>query len=110
LAASHRGKTHFYEFAWRSEAFDGKLGACHGIELPFVFNNLDSSKGSESLIGTNPPHDLAELMQKAWVSFAASGDPGWPEYGHERFIFKVNTNAATVTDDVPLDIGLTSLS
>ncbi len=34
FAAAHRGRTHFYEFGWRSPLFNGQLGACHAIELP----------------------------------------------------------------------------
>lgn len=29
-----------YEFAWRSPQFDGRLGACHALEIPFVFDTL----------------------------------------------------------------------
>ena len=32
-AEEHRGRTHFYEFDWRSPAFGGELGASHGMEL-----------------------------------------------------------------------------
>src|ERR1700712_688292 len=32
--------THFYEFAWRSPEFGGQLGACHALEIGFVFDNL----------------------------------------------------------------------
>ena len=40
LAAAHvaRGpKTFVYLFDWESPAFDGLLGSCHALELPFVF-------------------------------------------------------------------------
>ena len=30
FAAAHRGRTHLYEFGWRSPACNGELGACHG--------------------------------------------------------------------------------
>ena len=33
--------TFMYEFAWPSPAFDGRLGACHALEIPFVFDTLD---------------------------------------------------------------------
>ena len=29
-----------YEFAWRSPQFGGRLGACHALEIPFVFDTL----------------------------------------------------------------------
>ena len=45
LALAHLGSTHMYEFDWRSPACSGELGACHGLELPFVFKTLPSCTG-----------------------------------------------------------------
>jgi carboxylesterase type B len=81
LADAHaRGAaaTYTYEFAWRSLQFDGRLGACHALEIPFVFDTLGN--GTELLWGSEPPRRLADIMHAAWVSFAAHGDPGWPKY------------------------------
>ena len=64
-----------YEFAWRSPKFEGKLGACHALEIPFVFDTLDK-EGYEELMGTEPPQQLADAMHAAWVAFATSGNPG----------------------------------
>lgn len=71
-----------YEFAWQPPTFDGRLGACHAAELPFVFDNLHD-KAFTPLIGTEPPQQLADAMHAAWVSFATTGDPGWPAYDEE---------------------------
>jgi carboxylesterase type B len=52
LAEAHAtgpGATFMYEFAWRSPAFGGRLGACHGLEIPFVFDTLD--KGPDQMVG-----------------------------------------------------------
>ena len=38
--ATHSASTYMYEFAWRSPQFDGRLGACHALEIPFVFDTL----------------------------------------------------------------------
>ena len=54
------------------------LGACHGLEIPFVFDTLGN--GTEPLWGTNPPQQLADTMHAAWVAFATNGDCGWPKY------------------------------
>lgn len=35
------------------------------------------------LLGTPPPPGFADLsreLRRAWVSFAATGDPGWPRF------------------------------
>ena len=37
--------TFMYEFAWPSPAFGGRLGACHALEIPFVFDTLDLGRG-----------------------------------------------------------------
>lgn len=83
LTAAHtstRRNTFGYEFAWRSNALEGWLGASHVLELPFVFEQLDLAnlKGPNSLLGTTePPRDLTVQMHTAWVRFAAGGNPGW---------------------------------
>lgn len=79
LAEAHRGTTHAYEFAWPSSLHDGRLRACHALELAFVFDTLDAD-GATWLTGPDPPAALASTMHSAWVAFATSGDPGWPAY------------------------------
>ena len=74
--------TYMYEFAWRSPQFNGLLGACHALEIAFVFDTLGN--GTEPLLGTNPPQQLADTMHNAWVAFATSGDSGWPKYDLSR--------------------------
>jgi para-nitrobenzyl esterase len=39
-ATTARASTYMYEFAWRSPQFGGRLGAAHGVEMPFVFGTL----------------------------------------------------------------------
>jgi para-nitrobenzyl esterase len=78
-AAGHTasgGRTWMYEFAWRSPNHD--LGACHALELGFVFDNLTAER--EGLTGPNPPQALADRMHRAWVDFAVTGDPGWARF------------------------------
>ena len=59
------------------------LGACHYSEVPFVFDML-TDPGAAPLVGPAPPRALAEAMHRAWVGFAATGDPGWPAYMPDR--------------------------
>jgi carboxylesterase type B len=70
------GRTWMYEFAWRSPNHD--LGACHALELGFVFDNLTAAR--EGLTGPNPPQALAGRMHRAWLDFAVGGDPGWEPF------------------------------
>jgi len=83
FAEEHRGRTHFYEFDWRSPMFGGELGAAHGMELPFVFDCLPVATGAEGLCGTNPPQDLATRIHGLWVEFARTGALPWPAFDRE---------------------------
>ncbi|GAA4667912.1 carboxylesterase/lipase family protein [Frondihabitans cladoniiphilus] len=74
---------HVYEFAWKSGAFDGRLGACHAMELPFVFDTLDDPEAA-AMLGGPAPQELATRMHAAWVRFAKTGDPGWPPFTAEQ--------------------------
>jgi para-nitrobenzyl esterase len=70
---------HMYEFAWPTPVLGGRLGACHALEIGFVFDTLDA-EGSDVLYGSAPPAELAATMHRAWADFARSGQPGWPAY------------------------------
>ncbi|MFL4910376.1 carboxylesterase/lipase family protein [Streptomyces sp. MMS24-I2-30] len=86
-AAHPRSATYAYEFAWRSHALDGELGATHAVELPFVFDLAHQPRlhGPAALLGPDgPPADLAARMHETWVRFARTGDPGWDPYDTER--------------------------
>lgn len=74
FAAAHQGQTHVYDFGWRSPAWNGQLGACHGIEVPFVFNTLATVTGAQGLAGEAPPQALAELGAKALDRLRRHGD------------------------------------
>ncbi|MEU9217492.1 carboxylesterase family protein [Streptomyces sp. NPDC048376] len=87
-AAHHpRSATYAYEFAWRSHALDGELGATHGVELPFVFDLADRPElnGPAALLGPDrAPADLAARVHETWIRFARTGDPGWDRYDTDR--------------------------
>ena len=68
-----------YRFDWRTPAFGGRLGACHALEITFVFDNLDAP-GANVFTGGAAPQSLATDMHDAWVSFAKAGEPGWAAY------------------------------
>ena len=78
--------TFMYEFAWPSPAAGGVMGACHALEIPFVFDTLEKGVGQMMgpLLGPAPPQALADAMHKAWIEFAVSGNPGWPQYDRPR--------------------------
>jgi carboxylesterase type B len=96
-------KTYVYQFNWESPVVDGKLGAIHGLEISFAFNNL---KLSSELIGNiDSAQPLATAMSDAWVTFARKGKPvsdllpDWPEYDEEtRKTMFFDTNCKIVSD------------
>lgn len=100
--APHPAATYMYEFAWRSPQFDGRLGACHGLDVAFVFDTLGN--GTEPPLGTDPPQQLADAMHAAWVAFATTGDPGWPRYavGH-RATLRFDATSEVVYDPRPAE-------
>ncbi|MFE7432735.1 carboxylesterase/lipase family protein [Streptomyces tendae] len=77
LADARPASSHVYEFAWPSNLPD--LGACHALELGFVFDSGDGPD-ARRLAGEGAPQDLADAMHRAWVRFVESGDPGWASW------------------------------
>ncbi|HUC03951.1 MAG TPA: carboxylesterase/lipase family protein [Acidimicrobiales bacterium] len=81
LAAARSSRSYVYLFDWESPAFGGMLGACHALELPFVFGVVDVP-AVQLLSGSGPAADrLSSVMQQAWLSFARHGDPSHEELG-----------------------------
>lgn len=84
--ALHQPKTFLYQFDWESPARGGELGACHGLEVPFVWGTVGKN-GNPGFTGVGPAAEqLAQHMMDAWIAFARSGDPShqgigtWPAY------------------------------
>ncbi|MET7852822.1 carboxylesterase family protein [Streptomyces avermitilis] len=80
------GRAYVYELAWPAPGMGGALGACHGLDVPLVFGNLDRGRPA-MLIGEAPSPEaeaLSARMRAAWASFSAHGDPGWPAYDTDQ--------------------------
>ncbi len=89
--AAGRGVAYLYELTWAAPANGGILGACHGLDGPLVFGNLDEGFAAR-LIGPPPypaAEDVSAQFRTAWTQFAATGDPGWPAYDPERRLTRV---------------------
>ncbi|WEO94231.1 carboxylesterase family protein [Streptomyces sp. FXJ1.172] len=95
------GRAFAYELRWPAPAFGGRLGACHGLDVPLVFGTLDAPLARQ-MLGPGPAPDAAELsrrMRSAWVRFAATGDPGWPAYGTDGRRTRVFDRSDTLSGD-----------
>lgn len=100
IAEARKGNAFVYEFTWRSTLYDGKLGACHALEIPFVFDVLDKA-ATARITGPNPPQKVADEMHRAWVDFVAVGSPGWSEYGNARTVKLFGEQSEIVDDPRP---------
>lgn len=95
FAEEHRGRTHMYELDWGSSAFGGTLGACHGMELPFVFDTLASVTGPQGLAGEDPPQELATRTHRIWVDYARNGTLPWGEFQRDtRLVYQLGKGEA----------------
>ena len=66
-----------YYFTWRSPVREGKLRTFHTLEIPFVFDVVDTSK---SITGSGADrYELATRMSSAWAAFARNGNPSCKE-------------------------------
>jgi para-nitrobenzyl esterase len=84
--SAHAADVYSYLFTWESPVLGGALGACHGLDVPFVFGTA-MLPALRPFVGEGP--EVAELcarIQGAWIAFAQSGSPchaalpDWPRY------------------------------
>ncbi len=74
-----------YVYYWAEPSSIRFLGACHAVELSYVFGNLEET----IYTGTEGDPLLAKTAQELWVSFARTGVPvsgslTWPPYEEEH--------------------------
>jgi para-nitrobenzyl esterase len=97
--AAAGGRAYVYELTWVAPGMGGALGACHGLDVPLVFGNLDRGQPAV-LFGQSPSQEaqaLSAQMRGAWTAFAINGDPGWPAYDSERRLTQVFDARPAVT-------------
>jgi para-nitrobenzyl esterase len=85
-AQSQRAPVFAYRFDWRSPVLGGIMGACHALELGFVFGT-HGQKLASLFFGTGAlAESLATAMMDCWTSFARTANPAtaltghWPRY------------------------------
>ena len=90
-----------YELTWRSPALGGLLRSCHALDVPLTFGNFTGPLAT-MLLGDRVPPEAAELsarIREAWISFATSGDPGWPEYDKDDRLTRIWDVPVSVVSD-----------
>jgi para-nitrobenzyl esterase len=102
-AAGGSASVFMYLLTWQSPAMNGMLKACHVVEIPFVFNNVEPAIG---IIGNSPDRFiLAKSMSGAWTAFARSGNtdyegiPRWPAYTEKERATMIFNTACRVEND-----------
>jgi para-nitrobenzyl esterase len=96
---------HMYRFDHPSRAFGGLPGACHSIEIPFVFDNLHVP-GVDVLLGgiDDGTRALGRRCATAWAAMARTGAPAhadlpWPAYDLTRRATCILHRSPEVQDD-----------
>jgi para-nitrobenzyl esterase len=87
-----------YLFTWPTPVFGGILGACHGLDIPFVFDNVEVP-GVEMFIGSSAAHrHLADTMAGALVGFARTGRADWQSTEGKRTTLQVDERNDVLVD------------
>lgn len=95
-ASRHKGTS--YNYYWTMPGEDETLGACHAIELAYVFKNPQANIYTGDLYN----EALADDVQEMWVNFARRGDPSTEKYTWEPY-----TAAGRKTMVLGEEIGMT---
>jgi para-nitrobenzyl esterase len=100
--AQHGAPVFVYMFTWETPVLNGKLKSPHALEIPFVFDTVQTS----GLTGDSPTRfALAEKMSRTWLAFVRSGNPNnegipeWPPYSTERRPTMMFDNQCRVEND-----------
>jgi para-nitrobenzyl esterase len=70
------GSVHSYLFTWQPPALRRVLGACHALDIPFIFGSVRHPLARPFTGLTASASRLSRKMQAAWIQFARDGRPG----------------------------------
>ncbi len=113
--------TYSYLFTWETPVFGGQLGACHALEIPFVFGTVLNPSVQQFTGGDENGLTLSTGMRQAWLSFARTGVPfgdlvgEWPRWDptdHPTMVFGPwpGTEGMWRVVDAPLNEELAALA
>ena len=105
---AHTPNVWMYRFDRASPAHDGRLGACHSLDIPFVWGTHGLAD-MRRFCGTGQAvSELSERVMASYLAFARAGDPNhatipsWPRYdvaSRATLLFDDETSVA----NAPLD-------
>ena len=73
-----------FQFEWEVEAFGVPLGACHVVDVPLVFDLVETPMGQLFTGGGQGAVALADRVGTQWAAFARGDSPDWVEWGNAR--------------------------
>ena len=85
--------TWMYRFDYPGPDRNHELGACHGVEIPFVFGTAGRAE-LEPRLGPEPSQAVADRVHRVWVDFIIRCNPGWAPYD------PVTRTTGLLTDEV----------
>jgi para-nitrobenzyl esterase len=105
-ARLHSPRVHAYQLVWGTPPSERGLGAFHGLDLPLVWDRVDSvADAFFELSGARPPRELVDAVHGAWVEFVRTGVPrhpglpAWPTYDLDRRATMELDAVSRVVDD-----------
>jgi para-nitrobenzyl esterase len=98
VAEARTAPTWVYRFDYPEPGRNGGLGACHGVELPYVFDTIDEPS-VRPRIGDAPSIKAAAAAHATWVRFVTTGEPGWDGYDTERRVTGLLAEDVVATAD-----------
>lgn len=93
-----------YRFDYPSPAYDGALGSCHSLDIPFIWGTYEA-ENMRRFCGEATPElaALSETMMETYLSFAKTGNPNnehlpeWPTYDtDDRAVMTLNHDCEVV--------------
>ena len=101
----HQPNLYLYRFSWKTPSMGGVLGACHALEIPFVWGSLLDIDMGWLPKKTEEMDILSSQMMDCWINFARSGNPNhksipnWPKYNKKNRSTLIFDKNITVVDD-----------
>ena len=94
LLEQHKNKSYGYFFNEPSPLFEGKLGAYHASELPYVFGS--ANKKMFKNLCSEKSEEISNFFQVSWSQFAKTGSPSshlldWDVYENNSLIVNINS-------------------
>lgn len=88
-------------FTWPSPAFGG-LGACHGLDIPFAFHNLDRPGVTRFTGDAAERVAVADGHADALLAFARDGRAPWrPHTADDRPTLRIDVDTREIPDPEP---------